>query len=62
MIQTIYPYGSVNINQILYVKQKGEKYYFYDKCGRWLISKETYQELLDRGIPSEESEKCLRNY
>jgi hypothetical protein len=50
MIDTIYPYGSVNIKCIRAILEKGEKKYFIDDCGKWLISEETFNYLESRGI------------
>lgn len=53
MIPTIYPFGSVNIRQIHSISKKGDRYYFFDKCGRWRISKETYEYLKEKGFENE---------
>ena len=42
MVPTIYPYGSVSIEEVDKIEQKGDKFYVYDKCGRWRISEATY--------------------
>lgn len=50
MIETIYPYGSVNINEVKYIYCDTRFYYLMDKCGKWKINESTYEELKRRGI------------
>ncbi len=50
MIPTKYPYGSVNINEIRVIEERFDRYYFYDKCGKWEIEKETYDYLEKVGV------------
>ena len=50
MIPTKYPYGSVNINEIRVIEERFDRYYFYDKCGKWEIEKETYDYLERVGV------------
>ena len=50
MIPTIYPYGVVNIKEVLCIEQKHDRYYLYDKCGRWRISEDTFKYLEERGF------------
>ena len=51
MIPTIYPYGSVNIVEICFIQQKGERFYLIDKCGRWRITEEMFNYLKEKEIP-----------
>ena len=50
MIPTKYPYGSVNINEIRVIEERFDRYYFYDKCGKWEIEKEWYDYLERVGV------------
>ena len=50
MIHTIKPFGSVNINVINKINQKGDKYYLLDDYGWWEITFETYDYLKSKGF------------
>lgn len=50
MIPTKYPYGSVNINEIRVIEERFERYYFYDKCGKWEIEKQWFDYLEKVGV------------
>ena len=50
MIPTKYPYGSVNINEIRVIEERFERYYFYDRCGKWEIEKQWFDYLEKVGV------------
>lgn len=50
MIPTILPYGAVNINNVKGVILFYNKFYLIDNYGKWQISEETYEYLLERGV------------
>jgi len=54
MTASIKPYAYTNIKCIQYVFNRYNRYYFLDNYGRWEITQETYNELLERGIPKYE--------
>lgn len=57
MIKTIKPYGSISINEVKLVDYRFSSSendfvpYVFDKYGGWQITKETYEELVKKGIP-----------
>ena len=50
MIETIYPFGSVNIKEVKGITTKLGRFYLIDQYGLWRIEETTYQELESRGI------------